>query len=239
MRGRAPGGLRAEDRRHPPPGPERHGRSPPLHRPDEARVREPTVGKPGGLDAQLELRRPGVALGTPPHTRAGVQRRDGQVARDEAGGRAGADAQPPSGERAGEFRDGMRRRGRAAVAARRAAERELGTESQGVDWCRNHGKSGEPLTGPHTSRKRGDRARHIRRQRGGRVAHRGREHGRAEARAGGIPYGADAQTDGYLGLRRCRRGKCDHRHEQRTNRPLHGTKAMRRAERGIQSARNA
>src|SRR5205807_2251701 len=64
LRGRAPGGLRAEDRRHPPPGPERHGRSPPLDRPDEARVREPTVRKPGGLDAQLELRRPGAALGT-------------------------------------------------------------------------------------------------------------------------------------------------------------------------------
>src|SRR5437762_2733590 len=55
---RAPGALRGKGRRRPSRDPERHDRSPPLERGRQGRVREPIVGKPGGLDAQLELRRP-------------------------------------------------------------------------------------------------------------------------------------------------------------------------------------
>src|SRR2546421_6363398 len=65
---RAPSSLRRERRRHPPRDPQRRDRSSPLERGGQGRVREPTVRKPGGLGARLQLRRAVAALRTLPHT---------------------------------------------------------------------------------------------------------------------------------------------------------------------------
>src|SRR5436305_611975 len=134
-----------------------------------------------------------------------MQRRDGEVARNRAAGRAGADPHPPRVRRPRELRDRVCRRARAAVAAPGAREREIDAEAHVAHERRaDQRKAGQSLAGPRSFRKGSERAGKIQRQRPRRVTDGGREHRGADARPSGISHCADAQAHRHLGRTRAR-----------------------------------